>query len=344
MENNDGKNSEILRKALAALEKRAEILEKRFDRIIGKADEFTPRTSAIMREGVPLEIYSRLSLMNAGFDVHGIYSFPYRTTESQDIERSVDVYAVRDSVYTFPEGKGRMSGQSWPERTHVLVEVKQRRPGVEWVFSHKPITHNPGTAHTAPVVDTGFEIRPSESGMSSAANPKDVNNAIAQLNQAYMPFHVGLLNKENLVQTGISKQYSAHHGREDIILLLITNAKIKVFNPPNDFYSMDEEERKDEVFFSEEPWVIFHPENSMWLRHHQKHTAQKAFPPLEQGGSKYEMMQSMVDSSHEVHIVNFDHLGKFFDMIKDPPRLGSINLNVSVEGAKPSDGIQITIE
>lgn len=344
MVSNENNNLESLRKTLVALEKRAEVLEKRYDRIIGKADQFVPRTSAVMREGVPLEIYSRLSLMNAGFDVHGIYSFVYRTTESQDIERSVDVYAVRDSVYTVPEGKGQMSGQSWPERMHVLVEVKQRRPGVEWVFSHKPLTHNPGTAHQAPLVNTGFEIRPSESGISSSANPKDVNNAIAQLNQAYMPFYVGLLNKDKLVQTGMSKQYAAHSGREDITLLLITNAKLKVFNPPIDFYSIYEEERKDEAFFSEEPWVIFHPENSLWLKHHQKYTTQKALPPVEQRGSKYEMMQWMVDHSHEVHIVNFDHLEKFLNMLKDPPRLQSINLNVKVDSAKPSEGIQITIE
>lgn len=45
---------EQLRRLLANLEKRAETLEKRYDRLVGKAEEFAPRAISIMREGIPL--------------------------------------------------------------------------------------------------------------------------------------------------------------------------------------------------------------------------------------------------------------------------------------------------
>jgi hypothetical protein len=146
MENEADKKIEKMRATIASLETRTKNLDERLARILGKFDEFAPRTQSIMREGVPLEIFSRLALMHAGYDVFGTYSFVYKNGESTEIERSVDIYAVRDSVYTVPEGKRKISGQSWPERQHMLVEVKQRKAGVEWVFSKKPMTHNPGSA------------------------------------------------------------------------------------------------------------------------------------------------------------------------------------------------------
>jgi hypothetical protein len=40
-------NPDELRKLLASLERRAELLEKRFDKLTGKLDAFVPKTSAI---------------------------------------------------------------------------------------------------------------------------------------------------------------------------------------------------------------------------------------------------------------------------------------------------------
>jgi hypothetical protein len=213
------------RKTIAALEKRAETLEKRYDRIVGKADEFVPKTTAIMREGIPLEIFTRLSLINSDFEVIGIYPYDYISRERDAVERSVDIYASRDSVYS-EEGKPPLY-----ERNHLLVEVKQRRAGVEWIFSTLPKSKKDWSiaGDVIPVANSGFEIRPTEGGLTNSGNPKDVANAIAQLNEAYMPFTLGLRQGGSIEMPGYSRRYAANKGHDYVWLLLVTNAKLKYF-------------------------------------------------------------------------------------------------------------------
>jgi hypothetical protein len=331
--------AESLRKTIVELEKRASSLEKRYEKLIGKADEFVPRTTAIMREGVPLEIFSRLSVIQQGYEVFGTYSFIYNSAAKDFIERSVDIYAVRDSVYAVPEGEGRLSGQSWPERDHILIEVKQRKPGVEWVFSKKPTSFDKQfwAAEGVPIANTGFEIRPSEGGMNSNANPKDVNNAIAQLNQAYMPFNLALMSGAEVKLPGMSRKYASLKGRDAVYLVLITNAKLKMFNPPENFSELDQAGLSEDSLFEEVPWISFHPEMTIALQKHQEVVAEQARDfrnslPSQVNGSMYETINIMRDHAHEVNIVHYDHLGKFFDYIKDPPRIEGFSFNITVDG------------
>lgn len=329
---------ESLRKKIVALEKRANSLDKRYDKLIGKVDEFIPRTNAIMREGLPLEIFSRLSLINAEYDVFSIYPFDYYSREKGLIERSIDIYASKDSTYTVPEDGGRMAGQSWPERDHLLVEIKQRRKGVEWVFSTLPKSKKDYSiaGDEIPVANSGFELRPNENGLSSKGNPKDVNNAISQLNQSYMPFELGIHTKDTLELPGSMRQYASLNGKDHIWLLLITNAKLTYFTPPTKFDNLESESEPEEKFFKEVPWIVFRPEPSTALRYHQETLIRNAdLSTL--SADKVGFLDLIAKHSHEVHIINYDHLHEFLSLVKDPPRLKSIQFNLSVDDKHESN-------
>jgi hypothetical protein len=321
---------DALRKSIAALEKRAETLEKRYDRIVGRADEFVPKTTAIMREGIPLEIFTRLALINNNFEVFGIYPYEYISRERDTIERSVDVYAVRDSVYSAD------GGVPLPERNHLLVEAKQRRPGVEWIFSTLPQSRKDWSiaGDSIPIANSGFELRPTESGLSNSGNPKDVVNAISQLNEAYMPFTLGLRQGASIETPGSSRKYSANRGHEYVWLLLVTNAKLKYFTPPEHFHEVGISAEQEHGLFKEVPWVAFRPEASLSLRYHQEHTIQRS-------GVRHTMKPDSVERlvidaekehTHEVHIVRYDHLSAFVALVNDPPRMKSIQFSLSVNG------------
>lgn len=329
---------EELRNKLVVLERRADNLEKKFDRIVGKSDEYVPRTTALMREGIPLEIFSRIAIIDGGFSVFGTYPFKYFNNKENYIERSVDIYAMRDSVYTVPDGKGRMSGQSWPERDHLLVEVKQRKPGVEWIFSRKPtsVDQQYWAFDENPIANVGFEIRPNENGISNSPNMKDVNNAISQLNQAYMPFMFDMVTKAEIKIPGMSARISSDHGKDHVYLLLVTNARLRMLTPPEKFSDVGPSTSEDDLF-KEVPWISFHPEISISLQGHQQVLVDKimnfrntAFGAVET--QFYDIANIMKDYSHEVHIVNFDHLAQFFNFVKNPPRLEGINIRMTVDG------------
>ena len=85
-------DSDAFRKKIAELEKRAETLEKRFARLVGQADQFAPRTTSIMREGIPLDIFSRLALLENDFEVFGSYAYTLYDKDRDEVERSVDIY------------------------------------------------------------------------------------------------------------------------------------------------------------------------------------------------------------------------------------------------------------
>ena len=112
---------EKLRKLLASLEKRATALDARLAKLEGKTDQYTPRTMAIMREGIPLEIFSRSALIENEFEVIGQYPYDMHDRERGQVERSIDIHAMKDSVYTVPPNGGARSGESWPERSHILA-------------------------------------------------------------------------------------------------------------------------------------------------------------------------------------------------------------------------------
>lgn len=347
---------ENLRKRLQGLEARADNLQNRYEKLIGKADEFTPRTNAIMRAGIPLEIFSRQSLIEANFEVFGIYPFEYINRQNELTERSVDIYGARDTVYTVPEGSGQRSGESWPERIHLLVEIKQRRKGVEWVFSTLPISMKQYSIAGAeiPVANSAFELRANESGSGNSVNPNDVNNAISQLNQSYMPFKIGLITNLSIEFPGMSKQYAIHNGRDHVWLLLITNTPLKYFTPPDKFSDIGLSPDHDSVLFKEVPWVAFQPEPSLSLKYHQRESikrakeahppdAAKGFPPptafgahrfqsAQPAGLNWEILEYMINVGHEIHIVNYNYLSKFLELVNDPPRIKKIQFELSVDG------------
>jgi hypothetical protein len=335
---------ERLKKQASELATKLEALERRYSRLIGKVDEYVPRTTAIMREGLPLEIFSRMALMERDFQVFGLYPFQYLSESQTAVERSVDMYAVRDSVYTVPEGRGRMSGQSWPERNHLLVEVKQRRLGVQWIFAQKPTSFQPlsiaGTG--VPVANSGFEIRPSEAGANTGANPKDVNNAISQLNQAYLPFYVDLLAHRSHEAPGRSWRYSSVNGKDHVYLILITNAKLRYFSPPSKLGDIAGNPEQEDQFFPEVPWVIFQPEHTAGLQYHQQKVVAAAevsneIIPRKEDVDGLQFLRLLAKHTHEVHIINFDHLDKVVDLVKNPPRIERIQMSLSADGSPPID-------
>jgi hypothetical protein len=337
-------------KQLAELAKKLEALEKRYDRLIGKVDHYVPRTTAIMREGLPLEIFSRMALLKSDFQVFGLYRYVYFSESQMPVERSVDIYAVRDSVFTVPQGQGRMSGQSWPERNHLLIEVKQRRPGVDWVFAQKPASISMGSfaGSDVPVANSGFELRSSEAGASSSATPKDVNNAIAQLNQALLPFYVDVMSNHSFEAPGTSWRYASVNGTDHVYLILITNATLRYFSPPSTFGEIEYTPAQEQSLFREVPWIVYQPEHSAGLQYHQRqvvaaaHASEeiKSRPATEFGDVR--LLEYLAKHAHEVHIINFNHLDKVVELVKNPPRLGRIEVTLSAEGA-PGPPMKFTI-
>jgi hypothetical protein len=336
-------------KRIAELDKKLDALEKRYNKLLGRADEYIPRTTATMREGLPLEIFSRMAPIERDFRVLGLYAYSYFSKSESVVERSIDIYAVRDSTYTVPEGHSKMSGKSWPERDHLLIEVKQRRPGVEWIFAQKPTSqgYTSVAGSNVPVANSGFEIRPNESGLSSNPNPKDVNNAIYQLNQAYMPFRVDLSAKRSFEAPGTSWQYASSNGRDQIYLILITNAKLRYFSPPPKFSDIGDHKSEDENLFPEVPWIIFQPEHSVGLQFHQKEVLRRAHAAGEigtagAGGNKDpDLLEYLAKFAYEIHIINFDHLDKVVELVKKPPRIEKIEFSLKVDDKAP---IKFSIE
>jgi hypothetical protein len=283
-----------------------------------------------MREGIPLEIFTRLSLVNSDFEVIGIYPYEYISRERDAVERSVDIYASRDSVYS-EEGK-----QPLYERNHLLVEVKQRRAGVEWIFSTLPKSKKDWSiaGDVIPVANSGFEIRPTEGGLTNSGNPKDVANAIAQLNEAYMPFTLGLRQGGSIEMPGYSRRYAANKGHDYVWLLLVTNAKLKYFIPPEIFHEIGSSADHEQGLFKEVPWVAFQPEASISMRYHQEETIQRSGyrHTIKPDSVERHVVDAERKHTHEVHVVRYDHLPAFVALVNDPPRMKSIQFSLSVGG------------
>lgn len=328
---------EKLRQKLAALERRESELSKKYDRLIGKVDKFDPEINALMREGLPLELFTRVALLESHYEVHGYYPFYRNNTDGTKVERSVDIYASRDSTYTVPEGKGSRSGESWPERNNLLVEIKQRRENVRWLFCYLPTSKKQWSVagKNIPIVNSGFEFRPSEQGLKSSGNPKDVNNAIAQLNQAYIPFLVERERGEDGYLRNHTHRFQSGHVHEHTWLLLVTNATLKVFKSQDDFKALLEKSRDEADVFHEEPWVLFKPERTLGLLYHQRQAIEPFLGPKRNEYDK-SIPELMADHTNEVHIVNHDYLSDFLELVNDPPRAEKIQISFSVDGGKPS--------
>jgi hypothetical protein len=129
---------ERLRKKLSGLEERERELSNRLYRLTGRIGNVDPELTAFMREGLPLELFTRASLLDNGYEVHSYYLYHLINPDGSKTERSVDIYASGEITFTVPEGEGLMSGKSWPERNSLLVEIKQRRGNVLWLFCLLP--------------------------------------------------------------------------------------------------------------------------------------------------------------------------------------------------------------
>ncbi len=323
---------EQMRKKLAVLEQRESELTKRIDRLVGKLGAFDPELNALMREGLPLDLFTRSALLSKKYEVHGYYPYHLFNTDGSSVERSIDIYASHESIYTVPEDGGRLAGQSWPERNNLLIECKQRREGVRWLFCFLPTSKKEWSiaGEEVPVMNAGFELRPTSEGYQSSANPKDVKNAIAQLNEAYIPF---LVTREPAPE----QKHSSYHVRarrgENTWLLLVTNATLKVFEPPESFEELLKEEAANSTLFTEVPWLVFKPDRTLAQMFHQQ-AAVKALPP----GQDYEpsIPNLMADHTHEVHIVNFQHLSEFLALVEDPPRVKSISISLKIDNGPES--------
>jgi hypothetical protein len=320
---------EELRAKLLTLEKRETELTKRVDRIVGKLDAFDPEINALMREGLPLDLFTRVALLTNKYDVHGYYPYHLINLDGTKVERSIDIYASREGIYTVPEGEGARAGQSWPERNNLLVECKQRRENVRWLFCFLPTSEKEWSVagKEVPIVNAGFELRPSNEGFQSAANPKDVKNAIAQLNEAYIPFLVNREKEPKPGQRGLDEREKKFG--EHTWLLLVTNSTLKVFQPPESFEELLKNEASANDLFTEVPWLVFKPDATLALMLHQMEavadlsTAEDCKPSIP---------HLLAEDAHEVHIVNFKYLSEFLTLVEDPPRIKSISISLNVNG------------
>ena len=326
---NPSEELESFRKKLDALEQRESDLGKRIDKLVGKLDGFDPELNALMREGLPLDLYTRTALITNGYEVHGYYPYHLLNTDGIRVERSIDIYASRESIYTVPADGGRLTEKSWLERNNLLVECKQRRESVRWLFCYLPTSKKEGSiaGKDVPIVNAGFELRPSNDGFQSSANPKDVKNAIAQLNEAHIPF---LMSREiEITPNQRANPYYEPKSHEHTWLLLVTNAVLKVFQPPSSFEELLIDESRTGKHFTEVPWLIFKPDHTLSLMTHQQSSLSALKVP-----EKMEMSipRILAEHTHEVHIVNFKHLSGFLSLVADPPRVKSISISLKVDG------------
>ena len=324
---------EEFRRKLSKLEQRESELAKRVDRLLGRVEKFDPELNALMREGLPLDLFTRAALLARKYDVHGYYPYHYANLDGSPIERSVDIYASRDSIYTVPEGVGPRAGESWPERDNLLVECKQRKEGVRWLFCLLPTSKKEWSiaGEKVPVVNAGFELRPSSDNSSSAANAKDVKNAIAQLNEAYIPFVVSRELKD-------APSHPAKPGRrperhENTWLLLVTSATLKVFQVSASFEELLAEDASRSTSFVEVPWLIFKPDRTLSLMCHQQ-AAVSSLPKAED--SHWSVLQLLAENTHEVHVIQYGHLSEFLALVEDPPRVKSINVTFRISDGPES--------
>lgn len=328
---------EKLRKQIARLEARAGSLEKRLDRILGKMDGYTPRSTAIARTGLPLEIFTRLALIEADYVVHGAYPFLYHSIGREPLERSIDIYASRDSTYVTPDGASPRAAKSREERDHLLVEVKQRRPGVEWIFCGLPKSSKDRNSlgDGVPTVNAGFELRPGDSGIKPDPNENSVNNAIAQLNQAYTPFEIARETGGYIEAPGSSHRISAPNRADCTRLLLVTNAKLKFFEVPIDLDAFLSGDVADESVFKDVPWVSYHPESTISLRYHQERSCAVASWDNADARER-STARMMIPYGHEVDIVDRDRLSEYLECVKDPPRIERISFSMTIDGGPES--------
>jgi hypothetical protein len=83
---------------------------------------------------------------------------------------------------------------------------------------------------------------------------------------------------------------------------------------------------------------VFQPEPSIGLRYHQAETIKRAKEKAQNGRAKpdWGLIEFIANRTHEVHIVNYDHLSTFVGLVNDPPRLQTIQFSLSVNGGSPT--------
>jgi hypothetical protein len=227
----------------------------------------------------------------------------------------------------------------------LLVEAKQRKAGVKWLFFHLPKTES--TFNVAPegvpVATTGFELRPGQVETSGdKSNPKDVANGLAQLQYGFVPFHVHLA-QEN--QPELPQHQTTYALEEHNItwLVLVTSAELFMFTPPEAFKDL-EGQKVAGRFFRPVPWVLCQPEQNLNLRTHQTRCMEvywSSGSDTTQAARRQRVRAEMRMHSPEVHVVNFEHLPRFLELVDNPPRIKEIQISVSVDGAPPGDPIVI---
>ncbi len=337
---------EELRRQIAKLEERAESLAKRFARYETGLEKSPPMLASVMREGVPLEIFTRLALIEAGFAVHGFFQYHSFNSDGTFIERSVDIHATRDSTYTVPPDRGARAGKSWPERNHLLLESKQRRPGVTWIFCQLPGSVEPisGAPSDVPLVNFGYELRPTARtqaakevagpNLKPKANTKDVEYGIEQLEYAYMPKLVAV---EQEWSRGYKRPHTVSRGapsvrRDHLWCVLVTNARLMLFKPPTTFAELESESPpKDDALFVEAPWLVFQRAPSLRLLSHQA----RHLGDIPEDAPDRNLCTPVVMAEHaaQIHVVNFNQLPRFLNLVNDPPRIREIVIKLSVAGS-----------
>jgi hypothetical protein len=337
-----GQRQEGLRKRLAELEARVEAVRRQLAKIEPSAENLTPMLSAVMREGIPLEIFTRLALIEAGYTVAGHYPFKYYNLDGTWIERSVDIYGTKDRTYTVPPDSGRRSGQSWPERAHLVVEAKQRRRGVTWVFCELPTSAPQKSGPSdVPTVNFGFELRPGEQSPRATGNTKDVENGLAQLQYAYLPKLVEIEVAWHEDHKNVLGYHRLSEGtrRDSLWNLLVTNARLMLFRQPTALAQLEgEPSPRDDDLFIEAPWLIFQGEPTLHLVEHQSRhaaTIRSVVPDADKS-----LPTLLTGKSAQIHVVNYDHLADFLGLVADPPRIKQIVINLSING-RPSAPITI---
>ncbi|HEY0868864.1 MAG TPA: hypothetical protein VGD55_00555 [Acidothermaceae bacterium] len=323
-----------MRVGLSKLEARVETATKQLARLEGGTEKFGPMLTSVMREGIPLEVFTRMALADSGYKVHGRYLYKFYNSDGW-IERSVDVYATQERTFTVPPDGGRQAGESWPERDHLLVEAKQRRNGVTWIFCHLPSSekNHHFAPRDVPHVNFGYELRPGEHGPKPTGNTKDVENGLAQLEYAYIPKMVDVHNQWKTDHQHLGPRVFRGNGvrRDSTWALLVTNARLMLFKPPATLAELEQDPPpRDDRLFVEAPWLVYQSQPSLHLLGHQAtHVGPLRGIPE---GDDIVLPVLMADQSCQVHIVNYNHLPRFLRLVEDPPRIKKIVVQLSVDG------------
>jgi len=316
MPNEDREDLERLRTQIARIEERARRLQGIVDDLTGRVEAFDPMLDGSSRAGLPLEVFTRLAVMGAGFHVEGSFSFMAPNEDgAKSVDRSVDTHALCRSAHVVPPNDWH-PGFTVNETDHLLIECKQRREGVRWIFFELPTgkfwdgEHKPKHLYSK-----GLEQRPGKSDAKESTAATGLEKGLWQLELAFMPF-LRMLEMRAPTRESLAKT------RDEIHLILVTNAELFVFEPPATFDAL--RDAPPGSLFKAVDEVLVGREMREHLRNHQRDERVDVGQLRDRGymrigKDKYEtVLDAFAERVPWVRVVRFSALPGLLESLKKP--------------------------